>query len=333
MKATKNTRPVIVGLFIIIGIAILVLAVFTLGGQKKTFVKGFTVNTVFDDVNGLVAGDNVWLSGVKIGTVKKITFLPNSKVLVSMTLQQSLEKNIHKDALAKIGSDGLIGNKIVVITGGTGAAPIVKDGDYLTMQKVISTDEMLNTLQANNKNLLAITGSFARISHNIDSGKGTLASLINDESTSRKINASLGSLQSAMSNLQSATQRSKAVIDNLNEFTAKLNTKGSLADQLTTDTTMYPMLKGTITQLRDIAMTAGQATDNLKHATDNLNDTSSVPGVILKDKQTAASLKQTILNLETSSYNLNEDLRAAQHNFLLRGYFKKKNKNKLQTTQ
>lgn len=328
MKATKNTRPVIVGLFIIIGIAILVLAVFTLGGQKKTFVKGFTVNAVFDDVNGLVSGNNVWLSGVKIGTVKKITFLANSKVLVSMTLQQSLEKNIHKDALAKIGSDGLIGNKIVVITGGTGAAPIVKDGDYLTMQKVISTDEMLNTLQANNKNLLAITGSFARISHNIDSGKGALASLINDESTSRKINASLGSLQSAMSNLQSVTQRSKAVIDNLNEFTAKLNTKGSLADQLTTDTTMFTVLKGTVTQLRDVAITAGQATDNLKHATDNLNDTATAPGMLLKDKQTAASLKQTIFNLETSSYNLNEDLKAAQHNFLLRGYFKKKNKNK-----
>ncbi len=330
MKSTKNTRPVIVGLFIIIGIAILVLAVFTLGGQKKTFVKGFTVNTIFEDVNGLVAGNNVWLSGVKIGTVKKITFMPDSRVLVSMVIQKSLEKNIHKDGKTKISSDGLIGNKIVVITGGTPSLPQVADGDYLATQKALSTDEMLATLQANNKNLLAITGSFAHISHNIDSGKGLVSSLINNEETTRKINNSLSSLQSTMSNFQSVSQRSKAMIANLDEFTAKLNTKGSLADELTTDTTMFTVLKGTITQLRDVAITAAQLTDNLKGATDNLNDTATMPGVILKDKQTAASLKQTIFNLESSSHKLDEDLEAAQHNFLLRGYFKKKNKNKQQ---
>lgn len=328
MKSTKTTRPVVVGLFIIIGLAILVLAVFTLGGQKKSFVKGFTVNTVFDDVNGLVAGNNVWLSGVKIGTVKKITFLPNSHVLVSMVLQQSLERNIRKDSRTKISSDGLIGNKIVVITGGTQTAPMVKNGDYLAMQKVTSTEDMLTTLQANNKNLLAITSSFARVSHNIDSGNGLISSLINDESTSRKINASLNSLQATMSNFQSVSQRSKAIIANLDSFTAKLNTKGALVDKLTTDTTLFTVLKGTVTQLRDVAITAGQLTDNLKHATDNLNDTASLPGVILKDKQSAASLKQTIFNLESSSHNLDEDLKAAQHNFLLRGYFKKKNKDK-----
>jgi phospholipid/cholesterol/gamma-HCH transport system substrate-binding protein len=52
-----------------------VIGVFSLGSQKKTFVKGFTVNTIFDDVSGLQRGNNVWLSGVKIGSVKKMTFL------------------------------------------------------------------------------------------------------------------------------------------------------------------------------------------------------------------------------------------------------------------
>ena len=326
MKSTKNTRPVVVGLFIIIGIAILVLTIFTLGGQKKSFVKGFTVNTVFTDVNGLLAGGNVWLSGVKIGTVKKITFLPNSQVLVSMVIQRSLQANIHKDAKAKVSSDGLIGNKIIVLTSGSQATPAVQEGDYLGVQNVVSTEDMLSTLQANNKNLLAITGSFSRISHNIDSGNGTISSLINNPETARKIDASLNSLQNTMSNFQSASQRSKAVIANLDAFTAKLNTKGSLADELATDTSMFTVLKGTITQLRDVAITAGQLTDNLKGATDRLNDSTNIPGVLLQDKEAAASLKRTIFNLENSSQRLDEDLTAAQHNFLLRGYFKKKDK-------
>ena len=328
MKSTKANRPVVVGLFIIIGIAILIVAIFTLGGQKKSFVKGFTVNSVFTDVNGLLPGGNVWLSGVKVGTVKKITFLPNSKVLVSMVIQRSLQPNIHKDASSKISSDGLIGNKIVVITSGTQSSPVVQEGDYLNIQNVVSTEDMLSTLQANNKNLLAITGSFARISHSIDSGKGLISTLVNDDATSRKVNASLSSLQATMSNFQSASMRSKAVIENLTEFTARLNTAGSLANKLSTDTSLFPILKGTITQLRDVAITAGQMTDNLKGATDRLNDTTNIPGVILNDPQAAASLKQTLLNIQNSTQKLDEDLEAAQHNFLLRGYFKKKEKNK-----
>ncbi len=329
MASAKKNRPVVVGLFIIIGLAILVTAVFTLGGQKKSFVKGFTVNTIFNDVNGLLTGSNVWLSGVKVGTVKKITFLPDSRVLVTMVIQRSLQPNIHNNAQAKIGSDGLIGNKIVVITSGTATAPLVKEGAYLNIQNVISTDDMLNTLQSNNKNLLAITSSFARVSRNIDSGNGIIATLVNNEETARKVNASLNSLQATMSNFQSASLRSKEVLANLSEFTAKLNTKGSSINELTMDTSIYPMLKGTITQLRDISITAGQMTDNLKGATDRLSDTNNIPGVILNDPQAAASMKQTLINLQNSSAKLDEDLAAAQHNFLLRGYFRKKEKGKL----
>ncbi len=326
MKSVKNNRPVVVGLFIIIGIAILILAVFTLGGQKRTFVKGFTVNTIFDDVNGLQPGNNVWLSGVKVGTVKKIAFLPNSQVQVTMVLQRSLQQNIRKNSRTKISSDGLIGNKIVVIFDGSQSMPEVKDGEFLSAQKAVSTEDMLVTLQANNKNLLEITGSFSRISRKIDSGKGLIGTLLNDEATSQKVNASVNSLQSTMSNFQSASLRSKAVLANLEDFTEKLNTEGSLADKLSTDTTLFTILKGTITQLRDVAITAGQMTDNLKAATDKLNDTSNVPGVLLNDKEAAASLKQTIFNLQSSSQKLDEDLEAVQHNFLLRRYFKKKEK-------
>ena len=326
MKSTNSNRPVVVGIFIILGLAILVIAVFTLGGQKRTFVKGFTVNTIFDDVNGLVPGDNVWLSGVKIGTVKKISFMQNSKVLVSMVVQRSLEPQIRKDSKTKISSDGLIGNKIVVIFGGTMAQPQIENAQFLQAQAAISTEDMLATLQANNKNILEITNTFSRITHKVDSGKGVIGTLLNDESAVRKINLSLGSLQATMSNLQSVSNRSKAVIENLDAFTAKLNTKGSFADKLSTDTTLFKVLEGTLTQLRDVAITAGQLTDNLKGATERLNDTTNIPGVILNDPAAAASLKRTILNLESSSYKLDQDLEAAQHNFLLKGYFKKKNK-------
>lgn len=326
MKATKNSRPVVVGIFILLGLVILVVAVFTLGGQKKTFVKGFTVNAVFDDVSGLQAGNNVWLSGVKIGTVRKISFYNNTKVLVSMNLEKSIEPHIHKDAFAKIGSESFIGNKIVVIYGGTPGAPQVQDDGFLAVEKTISTDSMLSTLQSNNQNLLAITNSFKSISKKIDSGSGTIGYLLNNASMARKLNASMNSLQATMNNFQTAAQTSKAVLANLEAFTTRLNTEGSLANKLATDTTLFNVLKGTLTQLRDVTTTASQITDNLKAASDRLHDTANIPGVLLNDVEAGKALKNTIMNLESGSEKLDEDLEAVQHNFLLRGYFKKKNK-------
>lgn len=326
MKATKNSRPVIVGIFILLGIVILVVAVFTLGGQKKTFVKGYNVNAVFDDVGGLQAGNNVWLSGVKIGTVKHISFYNNTKVLVSLNLDKSIASHIHRDAFAKIGSESLIGNKIVVIYGGTPTAPQIPENAFLNVEKALSTDEMLATLQSNNQNLLAITSSFKSISRKIDSGSGTIGYLLNNETMAKKLNTSMNSLQATMNNFQTASQTSKAVLASLEAFTARLNTEGSLANKLATDTTLFNVLKGTLTQLRDVTTTASQITDNLKAASDRLHDTANVPGVLLNDVQAGSALKNTIMNLENGSEKLNDDLEAVQHNFLLRGYFKKKNK-------
>jgi phospholipid/cholesterol/gamma-HCH transport system substrate-binding protein len=326
MKATKNSRPVIVGIFILLGLAILVVAVFTLGGQKKTFVKGYTINAIFDDVSGLQAGNNVWLSGVKIGTVRKISFYNNTKVLVSLNLDKSIAPHVHKDAFAKIGAESFIGNKIVVIYGGTPSAPEVPENGFLAVEKTISTDSMLSTLQSNNQNLLAITNSFKSISKKIDSGSGTIGYLLNNASMARKLNASMNSLQASMNNFQAAAQTSRMVLSNLEEFSGRLNTEGSLANKLATDTTLFSMLKGTLTQLRDVTTTASQITDNLKAASDRLHDTANVPGVLLNDVRAGAAIKTTIMNLEASSQKLNEDLEALQHNFLLRGYFKKKNK-------
>ncbi len=161
MKAAHNNkRAVTVGIFIFLGIAIFVIAVLTLGGQQKTFSKALTVKAVFDDVQGLQKGNNIWFSGVKIGTIKKISFHGNSQVEVELNIQESSKDYIRKDAMAKISSDGFIGSKLVVLYGGTDKAQPVENGDVLRAEKIATTDEMFSTLQGNNRNLLDITNDF-----------------------------------------------------------------------------------------------------------------------------------------------------------------------------
>src|SRR5688500_14840933 len=113
MKEAQNKRAVIVGIFIFLGTVILIAGILKVGGQKETFKKSITMKAIFNDVNGLLDGNNVWFSGVKIGTVKKIQLIDSAQVEVEMRIDKKLQYLIHSDAKAKIATDGLIGNKII----------------------------------------------------------------------------------------------------------------------------------------------------------------------------------------------------------------------------
>lgn len=313
-------------MFVLLGISILVITIFTLGGQKKTFVRSFTINAVFSNVAGLLKGSNIWLFGVKVGTVKKISFYGGSQVLVTMSIELEAEPHIHKGAFAKISSDGLIGNKIIVIYGSDTTKPVIQKDDFLVVEQSISTDDMLATLQRTNQNLLAITTDFKSISKKIDSGKGTIARLINDGTMGNKIAASINDLQATMGNLNTASADSKLVLANLTHFTTKLNTSGNSVNDLASDTVFYNSIKTTLSQLQVSAKNVVQLTANLQTTTGKLNQSNNPVGVLLNDSSAANNLKTTLKNLESSTHKLDEDLEALQHNFLLRGFFRKKEK-------
>ncbi len=319
MKAIQGKRAVIVGIFILIGIAIFMGALITLGKQKKTFTKGILVKAVFDNVSGLQVGNNIWFSGVKVGTVKKMELTNNAKVIVDMTIDKKSRDFIHEDAKAKIGSDGLIGNKIVVIYGGTQTTPAIKANDILQVEAALSTEEMMNSLQENNKNLLAITSDFKMISRRLASGEGSVGRLLTDDSFMDQLQATAGTLQRASANIQDLSS-------NMADFSAKLQTEGTLANDLVSDTTIFKSLRSSVAQIQEASDNAKELTGNLRTASQKINDSSNTVGVLLHDQQTADNLRATIENLQSGTQKFDEDMEALQHNFLFRGFFRKKAK-------
>ena len=319
IKKSDNKRAITVGIFLFIGLTIFLLGVFTLGSQKKTFVKSFGLNIVFDDIQGLKVGNNVWFSGVKIGTIKKIQFYGTSQVQVFLSIEEEAQKYIHKNSKATISSDGLIGNKIIVIDGGTLKFPFVEDEDQLAVNTALSTDDIMKTLQVNNKNLVDITSDFRLLARNLVDGKGTIGALLTDQSVA-------DNFKSIVINLQNTTASANTMIEDLNDFTNKLNSKGGLADKILTDTVVFSRLQASVTELQKTAAAAALLTENLNQASAQLNKNDNAVGLLLNDKQTAEQVKSMMKNLESSSKKLDEDLEALQHNFLLRGFFKKKEK-------
>ncbi|HQW22222.1 MAG TPA: MlaD family protein [Bacteroidia bacterium] len=314
MDESSNKRKVAVGVFVLIGVLFLIGGILMIGNLHETFKKKITLVAMFDDVSGLQSGNNVWFSGVKIGSVSDLQFYSQHTVKVTMNIEEKAQPFIRKDAFVKVSTDGLIGNKILIIYGGSPQVAQISDLDSLAVEKSLSSEDVINTLQQNNKNFLAITNDIKDISAKLSKGEGTVGKLLNDEELYNHLNQAAISLQATSSHAQQIT-------NSLSAFSEKLNTKGGLVDQLTTDTTIFNSLRNSATSLQLMSDSASAFVNNLNKA---ITSNNSPAGVLMNDKESAARLQETIKNLESGSKKLDEDLEALQHNFLFRGYFKDK---------
>jgi len=315
----ENKRSVIVGIFVFVGIAILVAGVLTLGGQQKKFVKAIQLKAVFDDIGGLQEGNNIWFSGVKIGTVRKINFYGDAQVEIEMNVEEEVVEFIRKDSKATISSDGLIGNKIIVIYGGTTLAPAVEDGDRLESVMPLDTDQMMETLQVNNENLVEITGNLKNLTSKLAEGEGMVGAALTDSLIAE-------SFRAIVTNLNQASINSNRMIKELNSFTSKLNQKGNLFNDLVTDTTMAADLRQSMESLKKAAANSEEMTQKLSIITDKFNDPGNSMGMLLNDAEFAQSLKSTLQNADSASYNLNRGMDALEYTWPFNKGFKRKKK-------
>ncbi|MGJ7033263.1 MlaD family protein [Niabella hirudinis] len=323
MKTTDSRRAATVGIFMVLGLIIFAAAILFLGGQKKAFMQSVQIKAIFQNVGGLTKGNNIWYSGVKVGTIKKITFMDHSRIEVLMNIDKHALPFIHKDVRARISADGLVGNKIIALEGGTAQAAPIEEGDVVMVEAGVSTDEMMETLQVNNKNLVAVTGNLKTIMENIIAGRGTLGKLIGDSSVYQQLDRTLAVLHQTAGNTQRLTE-------GLAGYATRLQSPGVLANDLVTDTIVFPRLRNTATQLQEAATQARRVAQDLQAVSANIgnrvNSNTSPAGVLLNDTATARELQQTIRNLESSTGKLDTNMEAMRHNFLFRGYFRKQEK-------
>lgn len=315
----ENKRSVLVGIFVLIGIAILVTGILTLGGQQKKFVKSIQLSAVFDDIGGLQKGNNIWFSGVKVGTVQKISFYGDFQVEVQMDVEDSVIEFIRKDSKATLSSDGLIGNKIIVIYGGSSQAPPVENGDRLEAVMPLDTDSMMETLQENNVNLVEITDDLKVLIQKLMQGEGIVGAVLTDSLLAQQF-------RTIVRNLGTASQSSNQMLGELNQFAGKLNQEGNLFNDLATDQQLLKDMRATLESFQASAANTQQLTKKLNEITEKLDDPNSAMGLLLNDPEFAQSLKSTLENSDSATYNLNRGMEALEYTWPFRKGFKRKAK-------
>jgi phospholipid/cholesterol/gamma-HCH transport system substrate-binding protein len=197
------------GLFVAVGVALFVLAVFIIGKQKNMFNPVFKLTTTFFNVSGLQVGNNVRFSGINVGTVDKIKIINDSTVMVDMLIRKEVNQFIKSDCEVAIGSEGLIGDKLIVITQGSADAEIAKDGQRLLSSEPVETDAIMASLEVTAGNAEIISLQLAEIMVKINSGNGTLGRLIQDSTIAENLSKTMVNLESSTKGLDENMEAAK----------------------------------------------------------------------------------------------------------------------------
>jgi phospholipid/cholesterol/gamma-HCH transport system substrate-binding protein len=245
------------GMFVIIGLVLFVFTIYLIGKQKNLFGSTFHLNSQFKTVSGLKVGNNVRFSGINIGTVDEIELITDTSVMVELVIRKKYQEFIKTNARASIGSDGLIGDKVLTITPGistgTTAKSQVKDDDLIVSKNAIEMEDVMSSVKTSVDNAGMITAQLAEFTYKMNNGNGALSKLISDKDFANN-------------------------------------------------------LKGTLTNLRTSSNEFAQFTTKIN------------------DGKFSEKLDSTMSNIQGATKGLNENMEAAQHSILLKGFFNKKKK-------
>jgi len=309
MKSIEVKQHALLGLFVLVGTILFLVAVFFVGNNETLFQRSFILYAKFRDAGGLQAGGNIWLTGVKVGTVAEVDIIDDSTVYVAIRIKRKYKNFLKKDATAAIGRDGVMGNRILLLKNGVSTAP-VEENQIISSQSGNETGDLMATLKQSGDNLQAITKNVKEITQDIEGGKGIIGELLTSERWAQKLNTVLTQMEITSQNTAVITGDLSAITKGL-----KGNKKG-LIGTLVTDTTFSRIYSQSLASIQITSKNSAQITGDFKAISAHLKDKNNTVALILTDTAFARSLKQ-------SAVKLDEDLEAARHNFLLKGYFKK----------
>jgi len=176
----ESGNKIRLGIFITIGLALFTAAIYFVGQRQQLFNSTFQVSGIFKDINGLQIGNNVRFSGINVGIVEEIRQISDSTVQVDMQIDKRTKQFIKKNAKAIIGSDGLMGNKIISITPGSPDKQVIADYDFIETIRPVSMDDILKNVKLSSDNAVIITDNLSIISESIVEGKGVIGKLFMD---------------------------------------------------------------------------------------------------------------------------------------------------------
>jgi len=308
------------GIFVTVSLVLLIVSLYYIGNKKHMFSKTTTIYAVFHSIDGLRAGNNVRFAGIDIGNVSEVKIINDSTVIVSIQIEEDASRFINKNAVANVGSDGLMGNKLVNIIASAAAAAPIANNDTLLSETPIASDQMMRTLNNTNNNVLDITNDLKNITKRINESNA-LWSLLSDTGAAHQMLATIDKLEATANNANRLSSDAAQIVKDIKAG------KGSAGKLLVEDSIANEM-EGLLSKLNDASDTAKLALHHMHEFMRDLNMTPGSLGVLARDTVMANDMKSMMFNLKESTYHLDENMKALQGNIFFKKYFKNQEKKK-----
>ncbi|MFA4870133.1 MAG: MlaD family protein [Pedobacter sp.] len=324
----QKVNNIKLGAFVLSGLVLLIFAFFIIGRNSNIFGNDFKLKVRFSNLNGLTEGNNVLFSGLQAGTVKEIELINDSTIEVTMQINSKVKSFINKNAVAAVGTEGLMGNKVINISPIKGVSQKVVEGDVLQAKNIANMDEIIEKLSQTNNNVASISEVLKGTVLRIDSS--AILKLINDESIGI-------SLKSSLENIYKTTANANEMTIGLNRMINDIRKGKGTAGLLLTDTLMAVTLRDAVVQIRSASVNANSMTRQMnsmvKDLNDDLTNRKGPVSTLLRDTLMGKNISLTMENLQKGTDGFNQNMEALKHNFLFRGYFKKLDRQKKKEQQ
>ncbi|MFA6059158.1 MAG: MlaD family protein [Taibaiella sp.] len=325
---TRSINNVKLGALVLGGLLFLILLLYMIGNNEHLFGSTYTLKAKFTNVQGLVEGNNVRFSGIEVGTVKKTRILDDGLIEVTMVIDKNMLSIIRNNAVVSIGTDGLVGNKVVNIVPAGRQGSLVKEGEMLRSKEAVGTEEMLETLYHTNNDVAIIATELKTTIKRVNSS--ALWSLMDDSSIH------VG-LKTAVADIASTARTAGDLADNLDGLVADVkNGKGSIG-MILTDSSFAEDLGYSLRKLKSTTSTtdsiAGELNKIAAEVHKSITNGKGVTHLLLNDSIMTKKIETSLDNIQKGTNGFNENMEALKHNFFFRGYFRKQEKKRKQSSQ
>jgi phospholipid/cholesterol/gamma-HCH transport system substrate-binding protein len=328
--AKSKYQNLSLGIFIIVGLGIFAFGVYSIGDKQNLFGNTVKLYATFKDVKGLKQGNNVSYLGLNIGTVQQINLLSDTMIYVEMVIQTDKLKLIKKDAYAEIGTEGLVGNMVLSINPGSNGNRFLSENDTLRSVAKTGTDELMSSFYIVSKNIELITADLVEVTDQISTGSGIIHTLLYDKQSNTD-------LVNTLAKLKNTGDEANNVVKKMNQLLVSIDKSDNVIGMIR-DTNIPLRFDEIISNFELSANKISETANSLNTTITSFSEGKGMVNYMFKDQNAVIKLDsslnsfhKTIGNLNQASFKVNENLEALKHTYLLRGYFKKQEKERKKT--
>lgn len=312
----QSSKRLRLGIFVIASITCLILGLYFIGSKRNFFDSKINVSAVFNNISGLIPGNNVQFNGINVGTVSKAYAIADTAIKVEFTIDESVTEFITVNSIAGIGTDGLLGNKLITIAPNSKGGALIQEGSIMKSVNSIQIDKAIRKLLVINDNLFTISENIKYFSDQFKS-TNSLWHLFSDTAVAENV-------RNALAHLKITGDNSASITGNLSKIVKDIQIgKGSIGT-LVKDTLFSHKLKQTIVNIEAVTDSFVIISSNFKSVSEKLKKRDGAISTLISDTAFARNLNTSMGNIKKGSDNFNENMEALKHSWPFKRYFRKK---------